>query len=72
MRHINFTCPKVTYDANFFQSCEVALRNFVKPEIIQSQELQIALHGAVVITTTTYGHLENVSTRIWICLYATW
>ena len=73
MRHINVTYPKVTYDLEFSQSCcEVALRSHVKPEIVQSQEFQLALQGAVAIATTTYAHLENVSTRQWICLYTTW
>ncbi|KAF8955784.1 hypothetical protein BDZ97DRAFT_1604838, partial [Flammula alnicola] len=32
---------------------------------------QIALHGAVAIAMTTYAHLENNSTRQYICLYTT-
>ena len=75
MRHINVTLAylKVTYDAEFSQSCcEVALRSLVKPEIVQSQEFQLALYGAAALVTTTYSHLENVSTRQWICLYTTW
>jgi hypothetical protein len=74
MRHINATLayPKITYDSEFSQSCcEVALRNLVEPELIQSQEFQLALHLGVAIVTTTYAHLENVSTRQWICLYTT-
>jgi hypothetical protein len=77
MRHINVTLAypnlKVTYDSEFSQSCcEVALRDLVKPEIVQSQEFQQAIYGAVAFVTTTYAHLENVSTRQWICLYTTW
>jgi hypothetical protein len=75
MRDINVTYPKVTHDSEFahWQSCcEVALRNHVKPEIVQSQEFQFALKSAVAVATRTYAHLENVSTRQWICLYTTW
>jgi len=73
MSDMNILYPKVTYDTEFAQSCrEVALGDGFRPEIVQSPEFQLALHGAVAIATTTYAHLENISTRQWICLYTTW
>ena len=69
---VYYPTSKVTYDSDFSQSCcEVELRNLVKPEIVQSQEFQLALQGAVAFVMTVYAHLENVSTRQWICLYTT-
>jgi len=71
MRDANITYLNVTYDSEFAQSCcEVALRGLVKPEIVQSPEFQYNLNTAVALTSFTYGHLVNVSTRQWICLYS--
>jgi hypothetical protein len=73
MHDVDVTYPNVTYDSSFAQSCcDVALRGLVEPEVVQSPDFQLALHGAVAIATTTYAHLEDVSTRQWICLYTTW
>ncbi|KZP29869.1 terpenoid synthase [Athelia psychrophila] len=72
MRRMNITYPKVTYDSEFAQSCcEVALRDDFLPGIVESPDFQLALHGAVAIATTTFAHLENISTRQYICLYTT-
>lgn len=73
MRDGNFAYPKVNYDAETTRSfCEVALHNVVDPEVLQSPEFQLAFNSAIPITTTTFAHLENDSTRQWICLYTTW
>ena len=74
LRDVHVTYPNVPYDSDFAKSCcDVALRsNTLEPEMVDSPEFQLALHGAASIATTTYAHLENVSTRQWICLYTTW
>jgi hypothetical protein len=73
MRDVNVAYPNVNYDAETPQSFDdVSLRNVVEPEIVQSPEFQIALQSAMPIITTTFAHLEDVSTRQWICLYTAW
>ena len=73
MHRMKITYPKVTYDSEFAQSCnELALSDGFLPDVVESPEFQLALHGAVAIATTTYAHLENNSTRQYICLYTTW
>jgi hypothetical protein len=73
LRDINITYPTVTYDEQFAQACsKLAIERGCPVDIAQSREFQLALHGAVAIATTTYAHLENVSTRQFICLYTTW
>jgi hypothetical protein len=72
LRDINITYPTVTYDEQFAQACsKLAIERGCPVDIAQSREFQLALHGAVAIATTTYAHLENVSTRQFICLYTT-
>jgi hypothetical protein len=73
MRDINITYPTVTYDEEFAQACsKLAIERGCPVDITQSHEFQLALHGAVAFATTTYAHLENASTRQFICLYTTW
>lgn len=73
MQEINIAYPSVAYDEEFAQGCStIAIERGCPLEIAQSREFQLALHGAASIATTTYAHLENVSTRQFICLYTTW
>jgi hypothetical protein len=73
MREINITYAKVECDEAFARSChELALEQGFHPEIVYSKDFQNALQASVGIATTTYAHLENISTRQYICLYTTW
>ena len=73
MRDINITYPIVTYDEEFAQGCtQISIERGCPPDIAHSHEFQLALHAAASIATTTYAHLENASTRQFICIYTTW
>ncbi|KAF8550949.1 terpenoid synthase [Imleria badia] len=70
LRDINVTYPTVTYDEDFAQGCcKLAIERGCPVDMAQSREFQLALHGAVAIATMTYGHLENASTRQYVCIY---
>lgn len=61
------------YDEPFAKSCcEDAAANYgFFQEDIDTPEFQLALHGAVAIAVTTFGHLKNKATQRWIALYTT-
>lgn len=73
LRDIDVAYPTVIYDEEFAQGCcKLAIERGCPVDIAQSHEFQLALHGAVAIATMTYGHLENVTTRQYVCIYTIW
>ncbi|KAF5360314.1 hypothetical protein D9758_009124 [Tetrapyrgos nigripes] len=61
--HVPF--PQVTYDRDFEAACcnEITRRGYIL------ESLRPFLPGGVVMATTSYSHLEDVSARIYIALY---
>ena len=73
MLDTNITYPTLTYDEEFAQGCsKLAIERGCPVDITQSREFQRAFYTGVIMATTAYAHLENVSTRQFICLYTTW